>query len=76
MSSYKNNRICYIPEHVIIRNVESVLNEDASANNESADTYFRDRIQWTLDVLLSYAAALKPVRESGVTLSDKFRNGM
>lgn len=30
MSSYKNNRICYIPEHLILRNVESILNEDSS----------------------------------------------
>ena len=76
MSSYKNNRLCYIPEHVIVRNVESVLNDDPSKNNESADTYFRERIDWTLDVLLAYAGALKPVRESGVTLSSKFGNGM
>jgi NAD(P)H-dependent FMN reductase len=76
MSSYKNNRICYIPEHVIVRNVESVLNEDPSDNNEQADGYFRERISWTLDVLLAYAEALKPVRESGVTLNDAFGNGM
>ena len=25
MSSYKNSRICYIPEQLIVRNVESVL---------------------------------------------------
>ncbi len=76
MSSYKNNRICYIPEQVIVRNVETVLNEDPSLNNESADGYFRQRISWTLDVLLAYAAALKPVRASGVTLNDAFGNGM
>ena len=76
MSSYKNNRILYIPEHVIVRNVENVLNEDPSENDEAADAYFRERISWTLDVLLAYAVALKPVRESGVTLNDAFGNGM
>lgn len=76
MSSYKNNRILYIPEHVIVRNVESVLNEDPADNNEGADGYFRERISWTLDVLLAYAEALKPVRESGITLNAKFGNGM
>ena len=76
MSSYKNNRILYIPEHVIVRNVESVLNDDLSTNDEDADGYFRERISWTLDVLLAYADALKPVRESGVTLNDAFGNGM
>ena len=76
MSSYKNNRILYIPEHVIVRNVESVLNENPAENNESADRYFRERISWTLDVLLAYAEALKPVRESGIALNPKFGNGM
>ena len=32
MSSYKNNRICYLPEHVILRNVERILNDDAKDN--------------------------------------------
>ena len=76
MSSYKNNRLCYIPEHVIIRNVESVLNDDPAENNESADTYFRERIDWTLDVLLAYAEVLVTVRESGITLHDRFKSGM
>jgi NAD(P)H-dependent FMN reductase len=76
MSSYKNNRICYIPEHVIVRNVESVLNDDPAENNESADSYFRERIDWTLDVLLGYAQAMIPLRESGITLHDQFKNGM
>ncbi len=76
MSSYKNNRILYIPEHVIVRNVENVLNEDPADNDEAADAYFRERISWTLDVLLAYAVALKPVRASGVTLNDAFGNGM
>ena len=26
MSSYKNNRLCYIPEQLILRNVEKILN--------------------------------------------------
>ena len=76
MSSYKNNRILYIPEHIIVRNVESVLNENPADNDESPDNYFRERINWSLDVLLAYAEALKPVRESGVTLNSKFGNGM
>ncbi len=76
MSSYKNNRICYIPEQVIIRNVESVLNADPADNNEDADSYFRDRILWSLRVLRAYADALKPVRESGITSNDQFGFGM
>jgi len=76
MSSYKNNRLCYIPEHMIIRNVEKVLNDSAEDNNESADEYFKERIIWSLNILKQYAIALKQVRESGVTETDKFGNGM
>ncbi len=76
MSSYKNNRICYIPDHLILRNIESILNDKAEDNNESADSYFCERIEWTLNILKEYAVALKNVRDSGVTETDKFNNGM
>jgi NAD(P)H-dependent FMN reductase len=76
MSSYKNSRICYIPDHVIVRKVESVLNENSEDNDARSDSYYRERLQWSLNILNEYAIALKPVRESGVTDSDKFRNGM
>lgn len=75
MSSYKNNKLCYMPEHLIIRHVESVLNDNAD-NNSEADAYFRERIDWTLTQLKAYAIALKQVRDSGVTQTDKFANGM
>jgi NAD(P)H-dependent FMN reductase len=76
MSSYKNSRICYIPEQLIIRNVESVLNERADDNNPQADTYFRARIDWVLKQLQQYAIALKQVRDSGVTDMSDYGNGM
>ncbi len=76
MSSYKNNRICYIPEQIIVRNVESVLNEDPAQNNLDADGYFRARIQYALGILIEYAKALQQVRSSGATQTDQFQNGM
>ena len=76
MSSYKNNRICYIPEHVIVRNVENVLNDNAEENNQEADGYFRERISWSLGILKAYAEAMKPMRESVQLHHDKFGNGM
>lgn len=75
MSSYKNCRICYIPEQIIIRDVESVLNE-AGENDEGSDGFYRQRIAWTLKILAQYAVALKDVRASGVTDMSKFKNGM
>lgn len=76
MNSTKNNRLCYIPEQLIIRNVESVLNSDEKDNNQDADGYFKERISFALGVLREYAVALKQVRASGVTHNDKFGNGM
>ena len=76
MSSYKNNRICYIPEHVIVRNVENVLNDNAEDNNQEADGYFRERISWSLGILKAYAEAMKSMRESVQLHNDKFGNGM
>lgn len=76
MSSYKNNRICYVPDHIIVRNVEKVLNEKAEDNDASADSYFRERIEWSLNILKEYAVGLKHVRDSGVTATEKFGNGM
>ncbi len=76
MSSYKNNRLCYIPEQIIIRDVENVLNEDGKDNNERSDSFYRERITWTLGILKEYTSALAQVRSSGATQTDKFNNGM
>jgi len=76
MSSYKNNRICYIPEQVIVRNVENVLNGKAEDNDQEADGYFRERINWSLGILKAYAKAMKPMRDSVHVHHDKFGNGM
>ena len=75
MSSYKNNRLCYIPEQVIVRNVESVLNDDG-VNEPRADAYFRARIPFALRILKEYAQALRAVRASGLTFDERFKNGM
>lgn len=49
----KNNKLVFIPDHLIIRNAETALTEDTK------DTYINDRLNYSLDVLLKYAAALK-----------------
>lgn len=75
MSSYKNNRLCYIPEHLIIRNVGECLNDfDKEAGDN--DRYIRYRIAHCLKLLQQYAIALKSVRQSGVIDYNKFPFGM
>ena len=76
MSSYKNNRICYIPEQVIVRNVESVLNDNPEDNNQDTDAYFRGRFSYALKQLTEYAIALKQVRKTGATDLSVYKNGM
>ena len=76
MSSYKNNRICYLPEHLILRKVENILNENANDNDKSLDDYYRERIDWTLDILRGYTTALKSMRDTTQIFHDKFNNGM
>ncbi len=76
MSSYKNNRICYIPEQVIVRNVEKVLNDDSDQNDAFWDHYYRQRISWTLQLLVQYAEALSTVRAKGNTTHKEFPFGM
>lgn len=75
MSSYKNNRICYIPEQVIVRHLETVLNADPEANRPLRRLSQRTHRLGTA-LLGHYASALKPIRASGITQHKKFSNGM
>ena len=76
MSSYKNNRICYLPEHLILRKVESILNKNPEDNDADAHNYFQERIDWSLGILQGYAKALKEMRATTEIFNDKFNNGM
>ena len=75
-SSYKNCKLCYVPDHLIVRNVGKVLNANAADNDAREDAYIRARIDYTLRVFAAYAEALGDVRRSGVTTTDKFNYGM
>ncbi|MBM9578047.1 NAD(P)H-dependent oxidoreductase [Leptospira sp. 201903070] len=74
MSSYKNTKVCYIPEHIIVRDAENVLNEPEAVSRE--DSYLRERIDFALKILVSYGEALKIVRATGLTVRKEFSNGM
>jgi len=76
MSSYKNNRLCYIPEHLIIREVEKVFNKNAKDNDQKSDLYYKSRLDWCLKILLGYGKALKTMRNETDIHHDEFSNGM
>jgi len=61
-SSYKNCRILYTPDHVIIKEAEKVLNGDTSVSG--SDEFYRKKIGHALDVLELYESAMKSVRSS------------
>lgn len=61
MSSYKNTRVCYLPEQLVIRKVESVLN--SATVTDEAEAFLRERIDQTLALLAQYTGALASVRQ-------------
>ncbi len=74
MSTAKNSFIVYIPDHVLIRSVEKVLNPGEPVSDE--DRYFRDRLQYSMKVLAEYAKVMKPLRSSSIIDLKKWPNGM
>lgn len=74
ISSYKNTRLLYLPEHFIIRDVENMFNGDTPANED--DKYLRMRLDYCLNLLQAYGKSLKEIRASGVIDHKTFPNGM
>jgi len=75
MSSYKNNYICYIPDHIIIRYVSEFFKEFDQSKSDEED-YIRQRIDYSLSVLKEYTKALNLVRESQVIDLKSYSYGM
>ena len=76
MSGYKNSKMVYIPDHLIVQNVKDVMNDMEPTSPEKADGYIRERALFSLGTLGGYTAALKPIRTSDKLLNDKFEYGM
>lgn len=76
MSSYKNNRLCYIPEHLIVRDCEKAFNEKDQDNDPESDGYYKARLKWGLEILIGYGRALKSMRDTTMIHHDDFGNGM
>jgi hypothetical protein len=73
-SSYKNNRICYIPEQLVVRQVASVMNGEESDGAD--DQQIRRRADWALTVLTRYAEALRGMNGLISVEDEAFANGM
>jgi len=73
-SGYKNARLVYTPEHLILRGV-SDLWEEGKAETEATE-YLSKRTSFAVKQLLTYAEALKPVRGKLLEGIEAFPNGM
>ena len=73
-SGYKNSRLVYIPEHVLIHDVNDMLSGATPAGDR--DAWLRRRIEFAERILLEYAKALAPIRGSGLTENAEFPYGM
>jgi NAD(P)H-dependent FMN reductase len=73
-SSYKNCRLCFIPEQLIVRQVEAVMNAERAVDAD--DLRIRQRADWSLDVLLHYAEALRGLPGRIDWSEPQFGNGM
>jgi len=76
MSSYKNTKISYMPEHLIVRNVNDVMNDNELKSGEKEDKYIKQRALFTLDVLSVYALAFVDIRADEKIWNDKYEYGM
>lgn len=74
-TGFKNNRICWIPDHVIIRGVTGLLN-DTPAADAKAEEAIKARCEHSLGILVEYAKALRAVRASGACDLKAFPFGM
>ena len=70
-SSYKNTHIMWIPENIIIRNVEE-FNPGQHGNN--IPEWLDKRIDYVLKLLIAYADNMKPLRK--IINRKDFGNGM
>ena len=74
MSSYKNTKICYIPDHVVVAFVEEMLNDFDLKNGTDDDQYIKNRIVNSLDILASYSKAFIDIRKTKDL--NQYPNGM
>lgn len=75
-TSHKNTRIVYIPEQLIVRHVEQVMNTPEPAADNKDDQYIQNRAHYDLGVLIAYAQAMKPLQGNKAIDYDAHPHGM
>ena len=70
-SSYKNTHLMWIPENIIIRNVEEFNSGD---HGKKIPEWLDNRIDYVLKLFLAYVSNMKPIRK--IVNRKDFGNGM
>ena len=69
--SYKNTHIMWIPENIIIRNVEQY---NPGFHGKAIPQWLDSRIEYTLNLLLAYSSNMRPLK--AIINKKDFGNGM
>ncbi|OTA15733.1 reductase [Xenorhabdus vietnamensis] len=72
MTGFKNNHVCFLPDHLIFRQGENLISKELVCNDEA----FEGRANYTLKLFKAYAKALKQVREDIGEESKNYLYGM
>ncbi|WP_289031336.1 NAD(P)H-dependent oxidoreductase [uncultured Paraglaciecola sp.] len=72
MTASKNNHVCLLPDHLIFRNIGSILSDDHNCMDEA----IHHRTTYTMELLASYAHALKPIHKAMAEKGQPFVYGM
>lgn len=84
MSSYKNTRVCWIPDHLIVREVGAEVREPSALAGLAAEgeggeplspTLTEERLRFCVETLCVYAEALAAAR-ARLPRDERFRNGL
>ena len=75
-SGYKNNKIVVMPDHLIIRDCEKMLQTEQAESED--DEFLRRKIDWALQVLDQYMQSFLQLRrdDKGILFQVEHKNGM
>lgn len=72
LSGSKNNHVCFLPDHLIFRNSQELLDEE----NHCTDEAFGKRANYTMSLLSAYSHALAPIHRDMLEAGKEFTYGM
>jgi len=72
----KNNRMAYLPEHLIVRNNADMFVENPKPEHADANAYMEKRLDWCLTLLEDYIKGFNQIRAAGHTMNPDYPNGM